>query len=465
MPRPRQVEPSAIALRLQSGGPQAAQVLAAALRVDRSSISRALALPELAPQLVRLGTTRGATYALRRTVRGIGDTFPIRRIDNEGRLRDWVQLTALHGGWRLDWAEPQNAPAWAEQLVGLGGFADGFPFFLGEARPQGYLGRGVGRALSPGLNLPSDPRNWSDDDTLVYLQAEGDDLPGDLVVGDGPLRRVQGRFLNPPSLLPEADRADRYPALAAASAESGTPGSSVEGEQPKFLVTLADGDTVAPVLVKFTDVTSTPTGRRWADLIAAEAHAITLLHAHGEAHAIPRLLDAADRRFLETPRYDRVGPRGRRGVVSLRALHDAFGGPDANTWPVAAANLHALGLIDATALGSVRLRHAFGTLIGNTDMHFGNLAFFLGDMLPLRLAPAYDMLPMLWAPTPGQATPTPTFSPAPPLPGELPIWNEAAGWASDFWQRVAGEARVSAEFAALARAAGAKVGRMREIFG
>ena len=98
MPRPRQVETSVIALRLQVAGPQPAQLLATALRVDRSSISRALALPALAPQLVRLGTTRGATYALRRSVRGVGDTFPIRRIDPEGRVRDWAQLVALHAG-------------------------------------------------------------------------------------------------------------------------------------------------------------------------------------------------------------------------------------------------------------------------------------------------------------------------------------------------------------------------------
>ena len=465
MPRPRQVEPAAIALRLQVGGPQPAQALATALRVDRSSISRALALPALAPQVVRLGTTRGATYALRRPVRGLGDSFPIRCVDAEGRVRDWAELVTLHGGWQLNWAEPDRAPAWAAEWLGLGGFTDGFPFFLGEARPQGYLGRAVGRALSPTLNLPADLRNWSDDDTLVYLQAEGDDLPGDLIVGDAPLRRAQERALNPPRPLSEAERAERYPALAAASVESGTPGSSVEGEQPKFLVTLGAGAAVTPVIVKFTDVISTPTGRRWADLLAAESQALALLHAHGEAHAAPRLLDAAGRRFLETPRYDRMGARGRRGVVSLRALHEAFGGPDPNTWPVAVANLHARGLIDAATLRSVRLRHAFGTLIGNSDMHFGNLAFFLGDTLPLRLAPGYDMLPMLWAPVPGQATPAPTFAPAPPLPVELSEWNEAAAWATEFWARVLGDVRVSAEFAGHARAAGAQVARMREVFG
>lgn len=465
MPRPRIVDPSAIALRLQSGGPQPAQLLAAAFRVDRSNITRALALPELATQLVRLGTTRGTTYAWRRAVRGVGTTFPIRRINAEGRIHDWAQLVALHGGWQFIWADPQNAPAWAGHILGVGGYAEGFPFFLGEARPQGYLGRAIGRSLSLALNLPPDPRGWSDDDTLVYLQAEGDDLPGDLIVGDIPLRRAQDRLLNPPTPLPEAERGARYPILAAASAVSGTPGSSVEGEQPKFLVTLADGESVTPVLVKFTDVMSTPTGRRWADLLAAEAHALAVLHAQGEAHAIPSLLDTEDRRFLEMPRYDRVGPHGRRGVVSLRALHDAFDGPDSNDWVSAAENLRARGLIDATTLRSILLRHAFGNLIGNTDMHFGNLAFWFDDTLPFRVAPAYDMLPMLWAPATGSATPHPTFAPLPPTPAQAAVWSVAAGWADVFWQRVAADARVSAEFADIAREAGETVRRLRAHFG
>jgi len=472
MPRPRQVEISAIALRLQAGGPQPAQALATSLRVDRSSISRALALPELAPQLIRLGTTRGTTYALRRPVRGLGDTWPIRRIDAEGRAYDWAELTTLHGGWRLTWASAEHPPAWSSEILSLGGFSEGFPFFLGELRPRGFLGRAIARALPASLGLDPDPRAWpSDDDTLVYLASEGDDLPGDLIVGDAPLRRFQNRLLAPSLPIPFAERATRYPALTAAAASSGIAGSSVEGEQPKFLATLAEVERVdpnalsvpTPVLVKFTDILSTPTGRRWADLLAAEAHAIALLHSRGEAPAAPRLLDAGGRRFLETPRYDRTGPHGRRGVVSLRALHDAFAGPDANLWPVAAANMHARGLIDAAALRSIRLRHAFGRLIGNTDMHFGNLAFWLDDALPFRLAPAYDMLPMLWAPAPGNATPATDFAPPLPLPAEREIWHEAAGWADDFWQRVAADPLVSRAFATIAESALATVRRLRGV--
>jgi hypothetical protein len=122
-------------------------------------------------------------------------------------------------------------------------------------------------------------------------------------------------------------------------------------------------------------------------------------------------------------------------------------------------------LIDTAALRSIRLRHAFGVLIGNSDMHLGNLAFWLDDTVPLRLAPAYDMLPMLWAPVAGNATPRPVFEPAPPLPAELECWRPAAAWAEDFWQRVATDARVSPEFADIAREAGETVRRLRTHFG
>jgi hypothetical protein len=472
--RTRQFDLSALTLRLQAQGPLSAQSLAAAFGVDRSNISRALSA--LGSAVIRLGTTRGATYALRRSVRTLGDSFPIRRIDPEGRAHDWAELTALHGGWRLAWADPARAPDWAEPLLGLGGFSEGFPFFLGELRPQGFLGRAIARALPAALGLDADPRHWpGDDDTLVYLASEGEDLPGDLLVGDVPLRRFQERLLAPPEPLPESARATRYPEIAADAAAFGAAGPSVEGEQPKFLVTLALGGTPSPasasaldtaptpVLVKFTDHLSTPTGRRWGDLLLAEAIAQSILNAHGEAHAAPRLVHAGYRLFLETPRYDRVGAHGRRGVISLRALHDAFGGPDAAQWPAAAASLHARGLIDAAALRSVRLRHAFGRLIGNSDMHFGNLAFWFGDEAPFRLAPAYDMLPMLWAPTVGHATPEPAFAPALPLPAEREVWHEAAALATEFWRVVAGSPLVSPGFATIARAAGDTLARLRAV--
>ena len=464
MPRSRLLDPAALTLRLQAQGPATAEEMATAVGVDRSRVSRALT--ELGEPIVRLGTTRGTRYALRRAVRGTGHTFPVRRIDAQGRAEEWAEVTALHGGWRVTWANPARVPAWSGHVVGLGGWSEGFPFFLSDLRPQGYLGRLIGRTLPSALGLPPDSRDWSDDDTLIFLQAEGDNLPGDLIAGDQPLQRVQRHQLQTSvSGIPDAERALRYPELAETSVHTGGGGSSVDGDQPKFLTALAGANGCTAVLVKFTDLLSTPTGRRWADLLVAEAHALTILHEHGEAHAVPRMLDAGGRRFFEVARFDRVGAHGRRGVISLRALHDAFPGSDTADWVVRAAALEREGLIAPATLRSIRLRQSFGQLIGNSDMHFGNLAFWQDDTLPFRLAPAYDMLPMLWAPTPGNSAPTPSFTPPLPLPAEIELWRETARWAEDFWQRVSADARVSSEFASIARDAGSHVARLRAHFG
>jgi serine/threonine protein kinase HipA of HipAB toxin-antitoxin module len=135
-------------------------------------------------------------------------------------------------------------------------------------------------------------------------------------------------------------------------------------------------------------------------LLLCEFHAHEVLAENGLATAGAHILDAAGRRFLEVPRFDRVGAGGRRGAVSLESLHAAaVAGVARRDWPTAALELFHEGLVDAEAVSAVRRLHAFGELIGNTDMHFGNLTFWLGDTLPFQVAPAYDMLPMLWAPS------------------------------------------------------------------
>ena len=194
-----------------------------------------------------------------------------------------------------------------------------------------------------------------------------------------------------------------------------------------------------------------------------------VLHSTSDADAnspSPEIWDFDGRRFYQLARFDRLGPYGRRGVVSMRALHDAgFTGADTTEWPVAAAGLHAAGWISAADLEVVRLRHAFGRLIGNTDMHFGNLAFFLDLGLPLRLTPSFDMLPMFWAPRPGSAQPAPEFNPQPPLPEDRAIWARAAKLAVDYWERVAGSAQISDDFRVHAEKALAAVRALRLRFG
>ena len=54
--------------------------------------------------------------------------------------------------------------------------------------------------------------------------------------------------------------------------------------------------------------------------------------------------------------------------------------------------------VQAPALNAVAVLWAFGVLIGNTDMHAGNLSFIADEACLFDVAPAYDMAPMAFAP-------------------------------------------------------------------
>jgi len=92
----------------------------------------------------------------------------------------------------------------------------------------------------------------------------------------------------------------------------------------------------------------------------------------------------------------------------------------------------------------------FGQLIGNSDMHDGNLSFVPGAP-GLRLAPAYDMLPMLYAPERGVELPHRQFAVRLPLPRERELWHQAAEAATDFWRRAGNDLRVSKGFREICR--------------
>ncbi len=442
-------------------GPVSATELAAALQADRSTVVRALG--QFGDELVTFGATRSTRYALRRRVFPMGDRWPVYRIGESGRARLWATLEACHDRrWRVVLPGGEPVPDWASRFLDKNGMWDGFPFFLSDIRPQGFLGRAIARRLPRLLGLPDDPRLWGDDETLLYLDAEGDDAPGALVVGEDCLRRA----LSGPSgeLVGESDRPARYSVRAAAATEV-APGSFAGGEQPKFLVRVrGDDEAERAVIVKFSPPMDQTTGRRWADLLACEHLASEVLREAGFSAQMSELLEAGGRRFLESSRFDRTPGGGRRGVVSLGALFPDALSYGAAAWTRSAAELESAGLIDGATATTMRRLHAFGEWIGNTDRHAGNLAFWLEDALPFRLAPAYDVLPMLWAPGPQGEIVARDFSPAPPLPGEEDIWLEAAEWALDFWHQAAELKTLSEEFRNIAREAAATVARMRTRF-
>ena len=130
-----------------------------------------------------------------------------------------------------------------------------------------------------------------------------------------------------------------------------------------------------------------------------------------------------------------------------------------------------MGLLDSAAAPAILQLWWFGRLIANTDMHSGNLSFQprpAGSMgsaggtggqaaaglktHPLTLAPAYDMLPMAYAPLPGGEVPPAAWAPAWPAPAHRMAWLAASSAAISFWTRAAADSRISEGFRATAAA-------------
>lgn len=461
MARPPTITRERLVPLIRARGPVSATELAASLGVDRTTIGRTL--HDFGEELVTLGATRSTRYLLRRDVRNIGNRWPIYRIDESGRAREWAELEAFHDrAWRIHWAD--EAPAWAEHFTLDNGLWSGFPFFLQDIRPQGFLGRIIAQRLTRTLQVPEDPRVWDDEDTLTFLEADGEDLPGNLVVGDDCLRRALaiGADTSETPTIRDSDRAETFAVRAREIAQT-LPGSSAGGEQPKFLTRLREQDgSTRSVLVKFSPPMDQQTGQRWADLLTCEFHAHQVLAEAGLTNPGARLLDADGRRFLEVPRFDRQGPGGRRGVVSLEALATSILGRLPRDWTSAADELLRHEIIDSDTVATIRILQAFGELIGNSDMHLGNLAFFLGDTLPLALTPTYDMLPMLWAPGPQGEIVERRFAPAPPIPSMEHPWREAATLAQTFWQQIATDDHLSPAFVRTANESSETIRALRQ---
>jgi hypothetical protein len=331
----------------------------------------------------------------------------------------------------------------------------GLPWFLDDVRPQGFTGRAFAHRHGDELGFGPDPSVWTADDVLTTFLLHGDDLPGDFVIGDRALDRVQRATSSPPSAIPPGARATAYAALAAAAMAGDVPGSSAGGEQPKFTAIVQDDDTIRHVLVKFSPPLDMPTGRRWADLLVCEHLAAETLSRHGFSTCRTTCAVGEDRYFLEVERFDRVGPHGRRGVVTLAALDNGDYG-QRDDWAAAADRMERDGWLTGDDAAHVRTLWWFGRLIGNTDMHFGNVGLVLDHGRPLRLAPAYDMLPMHYRPAATGEIPNQTFSAPLPTPRQLPHWRPAVAAALDFLASASEDRRVSAAFREeLARLAGA----------
>jgi DNA-binding transcriptional ArsR family regulator len=419
-----------------SQGPLAAAELRRRLGVSQPSLSRLLARERR--EVAVLGRGRASRYGWYRRVRELDPELPVHRVSRAGRAERIGTLLTLAPDryWFADLERPEASGAHRS-----------LPWFLTDMRPQGFLGR-----LFPSshgeLELPERVADWSEDQALYALARRGEDCVGNLIVGAESL----ARWLRPAQVEPVIEwrrRLAEYGRRAQAALQGRAPGSSAAGEQPKFtaLVRERAGGVVA-VIVKFTPAIDTPAGRRWADLLCAESVAAEVLRAHGHAAAQSHYLAASGRSFLHSDRFDRVGERGRLGLVSLAALDDEFVG-ERRGWGESAAALRRAGLIDVAAARELRFLAAFGELIANADMHLGNVSFTLDDKRRLRLAPAYDMLPMWYAPT-GEGWAQRAPRRGEPRAAFADQWSSAVPLARDYWARLAEDPRLSRGFRGLA---------------
>ena len=416
------------ALRAQ-GGVATSTELQARLGVSQSTVSRALAPLLAAGDVRQSGAARARRYLLPRRIPGAGSELPVMRVDARGQATPFGRILPLPGG-----------RFWVDEADGVSELHEGLPWFLDDMRPQGFMGRTFAHT-HPALGLAADPRHWSADDALKALACFGDDLPGNLIVGEPAFERFHTLGERASRAASSAD----YPRLAQQAMLGALPGSSAGGEQPKFC-TLTGG---RPVIVKFSPAGDSDVDQRTRDLLVCEHLALQTLASAGLPAARTQVFFIGNRMFLESERFDRTAA-GRIGMVSLQVYDAQYVGKEDN-WAATARRMEARSLLRPQDAAHLRFLEAYGVLIANTDRHYGNISLLL-DNDDWRLSPTYDMLPMLYAPVGGELVARDFAArPLQPSAATLDQWAQAKELAMAFWQTAAQDARISAGFCAVAR--------------
>lgn len=415
----------------QVGGVGTSTELQTRLGLSQPTVSRALAALIKQGRLLKVGAARSQQYLLPRHIEGVGSQIGIVRVDTQGRVSPFANMVALSGG-----------RFWVNEADGLTQIHDGLPWFLDDMRPQGFMGQTFVQN-HPELSLPVDLRHWNDDHALKAMVLAGDDLPGNLIVGEQALARYLSGVRQIAVVQdPEVD----YPKLAMLAMQGAQPGSSAGGEQPKFSA-LINGQAM---LVKFSPSGDAPGDQRSRDLLVCEHLALRTLAAAGLPAAESQIVIAGGRVFLQSRRFDRT-EKGRIGMVSLLAYDAQYVG-EMDNWSATAQRMSARQLMTSQDAQQLQLLEAYGLLIANTDRHYGNISFLLEDD-DWRLSPTYDMLPMFYAPVKGELVDRDFASrKLQPTSHTLAVWPQAKQLAQQFWQSVAADARVSNAFKALAQA-------------
>ena len=415
------------------------------LGLSQPSVSRLIS--SVSSEVVALGRGPARRYALTRNIRDFGNDFPVYRVDEEGNAHVLGHLCTLHGG-----------QYWWVDDSGIGRLYDHLPWFIQDMQPEGFVGRAFVTRQNQELDLPARLNEWNDDHILIALLRRGEDIMGNLIIGDESLNRYLNATREEQLVVRFEERDIAYPRLAQAAIDGDPAGSSAGGEQPKFAVMLQNGD-CQHVLVKFSPIADTLEGVRWADLLVCEHLALETVREAGLRAPITRIVESNGRVFLEVSRFDRVGKYGRLPMISLTAVDNEFLGYLDN-WAVTAGYLEDRDMISSEDADQMRWLHTFGSLIANTDMHSGNLSLIYRRNSNFDLAPVYDMLPMLFRPVDG-TIPTRDYTPPNPSKDTMRQWDSVLMSAIRFWQKVVDDERLSDGFREICQGIYSKVLSLR----
>jgi hypothetical protein len=384
-------------------------------------------------RILVVGSARATRYTRFRDVRGLGGRFPVFNVDDRGDVDQIGELCAVAQD-HFVWLPTHTAPEVYRSL----------PWFISDLRPDGFVGRAFVRLLHEELNVPPRVLDWNEDHVLVALARRGEDCMGNLIVGQESLERyfrMTRRALAP---VQEGEEAELYARMAQAAMDGDPAGSSAGGEQPKFTTMVQHGNGIEHVLVKFSPAVDTVEGRRWADLLVCEHHALRIVQENGIRATQTRIIEGDGRMFLVARRFDRTAVFGRLPIISLRAVALEFFGCD--SWIDAADQMYDAGRISAEDAASLRWLSVFGDLIANTDQHMGNVSLIKTDgRRRFDLAPAYDVLPMHYRPSDSRV-PDKLFNPPSTTPRAARAWDSALAAACMFWERVSRDERISLPF-------------------
>jgi len=428
----RETKQAEIRQLLKRRGALAAPEIAKVLNLTQPSFSR---LVSTMPDLLILGAAQNRLYALSRT----SEKYPIVKVGENAEVYALGELCLL---------EPKGAAFIPSKQTNLRlkVFED-VPYFVWDLRPQGYLGK-IFVSQHPELKLPERWEDWREEDLFKTLNLRGDDLVGNLLIGRVSFERFQ---IKEPEIVLHAQRKKKYPVYADRTLRGAFVGSSAGGEQPKFTLPIQNEKNIQHVIVKFSPPNKTAAGLRWADLLYAEELALNILREGGYSAAKAEAFEAAGRVFLEGVRCDRVGLKGRQGVLTLGAIDDEFIG-SRESWTKTALRLREQKRINKQDASTMIFLDCFGSLIANSDRHFGNLSLYWElDAKNFSLAPVYDMLPMAYAPAQGNVVKRDFKKPVSQFE-QIEVWESARVLAIEFWRRLSLDDRVSSNFRAIAKA-------------